>query len=231
MRNISTILQKNSLSKGTSSNNVIAKNSCPKYKEKKSFQDRPYHIPEASQELHFRRRNNSERASERKLRKALKSNLTTDEFNRFINHMTRTEWLASLGTLSATMAHELLQRLTIIHLSLDDILDRLQAATLPLESTVRDLKDVLVQLSHFTSMVQRFRNLTRKCPERAINPIDIKLIAERIVTVLNKSAAQKKIKLQIKNLEKLPTVHMNEREIEQLFFILIENAIQAADGR
>ncbi|MBN2315114.1 MAG: GHKL domain-containing protein, partial [Sedimentisphaerales bacterium] len=28
-----------------------------------------------------------------------------------------------------------------------------------------------------------------------------------------------------------PTVHMNEREIEQLFFILIENAIQAADGR
>jgi two-component system NtrC family sensor kinase len=231
MGRISDIPKKNIISKGTFSNDVIAKGSCQKYKRKKSFQDHPYHKPEAFQNVNVHGYDNSQRATLKKLRSAVSNNLTKDECSIFINHMSRVERLASMGTLSTTMAHELTQLLTVIHLSLEDILDGLETATLPLDSVIGDLKEVLVQLSHFTSIVQRFRNLARKDPEKIVNPIDLKLIAQKFVTVLRKSARQKKIRLQIRELEKLHPVLMNEREIEQLFFILIENAIQAADGK
>jgi len=231
MGRISYILRKNSISKGTFHNDVVAKKSCQKYKGKKSTQAHPYPAPKAFQEDSIRRHNHSEKAALKKLQRVLNNDLTREEFGLFIHHMNRVERLASMGTLSATMAHELIQRLTVIHLSLDDILDELETTTLPVESTVRDLRDVLAQLSHFASIAQRFRNLARKDSTRTANPIDLKLVAEKIVAVLNKNARQKRMKLQIGELEKLPPVHMNEREVEQLFFILIENAIQAADGR
>ena len=231
MGRISYILKKNIISKGTFSNDVIAKGSRQKYKRLKSFQDHPYLKVEAFQNVNVHEYNNSKRATLKKLQSAISNNLTKDECSIFINHMSRVEWLASMGTLSATMAHELTQLLTVIHLSLEDILDGLETTTLPLDSAIGDLKEVLFQLSHFTSIVQRFRNLARKDPEKIVNPIDLKLIAEKIVTVLSKSARQKKIQLQIRGLENLHTVLMNEREIEQLFFILVENAIQAADGK
>ncbi|MHC4147692.1 MAG: sensor histidine kinase [Planctomycetota bacterium] len=37
--------------------------------------------------------------------------------------------------------------------------------------------------------------------------------------------------LQLKDMDKLPHVSMNERDSEQLFFALVQNAIHAADGK
>lgn len=231
MGRISYILQKNNSLKNTLSHVAFPKGSYHKYEGKKSCQAHPYLKPEAFQDVNFRGYDRFERATLNKLRSAVGNILTKDECRIFINHMGRVEGLASMGMLSATMAHELTQLLTIISLSLEDILDELEAAILPLESTVGDLKDVLVQLSHLTKMIHRFRNLARKEPEKIVNSINLKLVAEKIVTILSKSARQKRIQLQIRELERLHPVRMNEREIEELFLILVENAIQAADGR
>lgn len=226
----SDILQKSSTPKRTFSNDVTAKKSCQENKGKKSFQAHQYHIHSAFQEVNIHRSDNYERVTLEKLGSSFYRNLTKEEFSIFINHMTRVEWLASLGTLSATKDHELMQVLTVIRLSLDDILDGLKTASLSLETAIRDLNEVLVQVSNITSIIQRFQNLARKCPERVVNQIDLKLVAEKIVKVLSKSAKQKRIELHLKELDRLPSIYMNEREIEQLFFILVENAIQAADG-
>jgi signal transduction histidine kinase len=39
------------------------------------------------------------------------------------------------------------------------------------------------------------------------------------------------VTLQVEGMDKLPHIYSCERELEQLFFSLIENAIQAADGK
>jgi signal transduction histidine kinase len=44
-------------------------------------------------------------------------------------------------------------------------------------------------------------------------------------------ARRAKMTLHLKGMDKLPPVYSNEKDIEQLFFALTENAIQAADGK
>ncbi|MFC1634054.1 sensor histidine kinase [Planctomycetota bacterium] len=147
------------------------------------------------------------------------------------SHMARVEWLASLGTLSSTVAHELKQPLTVIRLSLDDILDGLEAASLPPEAVIKGLKEALAQVSNLTSIIERFRNLARISPEKVVNDINVKIVAEKILNVLRKSAQRRRIELHLREMDRLPPICINEREIEQLFFALVENAIQAADGK
>jgi two-component system NtrC family sensor kinase len=157
-------------------------------------------------------------------------NPITEESGAFSNHMARVEWLASLGTLSASVAHELMQPLTVIRLSLDDALDELQAIGFSSKTTIRGLEDALAQVPNLTSIIERFRNLARDVPQEA-GAIDVKNIVERIVNVLRKSAQLTGIELHVREMDGLPPIHISEREMEQLLFALVENAIQAAEGK
>jgi C4-dicarboxylate-specific signal transduction histidine kinase len=56
-------------------------------------------------------------------------------------------------------------------------------------------------------------------------------IAKRIVSILSSKAEDAKMVISIKGLENLPEIHFNEISLEQIFVVLIQNAIDAADGR
>ncbi|GAI33197.1 unnamed protein product, partial [marine sediment metagenome] len=58
-----------------------------------------------------------------------------------------------------------------------------------------------------------------------------KAVAERIVRLLSEIARQARVSLRLKGMDKLPLIQSNEKDLEQLFFALVENAIQAADGK
>ena len=49
--------------------------------------------------------------------------------------------------------------------------------------------------------------------------------------MLSEKAEEAKIDILIKNLEQLPQVEINETALEQILFIIIQNAIEAADGK
>jgi C4-dicarboxylate-specific signal transduction histidine kinase len=61
--------------------------------------------------------------------------------------------------------------------------------------------------------------------------ISLKPIAERIVKLLEGNAARAKVNVLVENLDGLPHIQLSERDGELLFFALIDNAIQAADGK
>ncbi|MEE9371309.1 MAG: PAS domain S-box protein, partial [Sedimentisphaerales bacterium] len=144
--------------------------------------------------------------------------------------MTRAEQLASVGTLSATLAHELTQPLTVIRLSIENLLEELKTASCP-ESVTEQLTDSLTGIVDAAAIVDRFRDFARKSSEKTLGKVELKAIVEKIVELLNESAKRAKLALLIRNMNELPPVHSNERNIAQLFFALIENAIQAADGK
>jgi len=48
---------------------------------------------------------------------------------------------------------------------------------------------------------------------------------------LSESARRARVTLHLKGLDRLPPVYLSEKDIEQVFFALVENTIQAADGR
>ena len=155
---------------------------------------------------------------------------TKEELDMYREKMARAEQLASLGTLSATMAHELTQPLTVANLSIENSLAELEKTSCP-GDVVKELKDCLAELSHITSTVNRFRNFARKSSEKTIKQVNLKSLAERITKLLNESAQRTKLGLHLKNMDNLPPLYSNEKDLEQLFFALIDNAIQAADGK
>jgi PAS domain S-box-containing protein len=153
-----------------------------------------------------------------------------EELTKYREQMARAEQLASLGTLSATVAHQLTQPLTVIRLSIDNALDELAALSYS-GNVTRKLQESLTQLSNITSKIENFRNFARKSSGRTVAEVNLKVVAVRIIRLLSESARSANIILRIRNMDDLPCPWMNENDLEQLFFALIENAIQAADGK
>jgi PAS domain S-box-containing protein len=153
-----------------------------------------------------------------------------DELSKYRGQMARAEQLASLGTLSATVAHQLTQPLTVIRLSMDNALDELEA-TSSSETVIRKLRDSVTQVSNITSIIENFRNFARKSSGRTVSEVNLNVVAARIARLLSESARSANIVLRLRNMGDLPCPWMNETDLEQLFFALIENAIQATDGK
>jgi len=153
------------------------------------------------------------------------------ELGTFRTRMARAEWLASLGTLSASLAHEFTQPLTIVRLSLDDALDKLRVVSPPPQTVITGLNEALTQVSDLAVIVKRFRDLAGAHSEKTVEEVDVKAVAERITRLLSESAKCERLVLQLKDMDDLPPVCMNKRDLEQLFFALIENTMQATDGK
>jgi PAS domain S-box-containing protein len=158
------------------------------------------------------------------------SKRSLEQLNAYREKIARTEQLASLGTLSATLAHELTQPLTIIRLSLESAMEKLRLVSSP-ETFANKLKDSLNQVSNMASITERFRNFARRSSERIVGEVDLKTVAERIVVFLSESAKRANVELRFEGWEELPHIYWNENDLEQLFFTLITNAVQAADGK
>ena len=154
---------------------------------------------------------------------------TEEELDIYREQMTRAERLASLGTLSATVAHELTQPLTVISLAIENSLAELKKISCP-DSVMEDLKKGLSEVSNANSIVNRFRDFARSSPEKSVRKVDLKAVADRITGLLEESARRVRVTLQVKGMGRLPPIYSNEKELEQLFFALVDNAIQSADG-
>jgi len=144
--------------------------------------------------------------------------------------MARAEHLASLGTLSATLSHELNQPLTVIRLYIENSLAEMDKTQQP-PGITDALKDSLKEIETAASIVDRFRNFARQSSEKNFCQVDVKTVAQRILALLNEAAQRANVSLICKDMDNLPPVYSNEKDLEQVLFALIENAIQVADGK
>ena len=153
-----------------------------------------------------------------------------EELNKYREKMSQVEHLASVGTLSAILAHELTEPLTVIRLSFQNSLAELETMSCP-STVVEDLNKGLSEISSVTSIIDKFRNFVRISSERTLKIVDLREIAERIVELLDESAWRAKVTLKVKGMDMLPPIYSHEKDLERLYFSLVENSIQAADGK
>ncbi len=153
-----------------------------------------------------------------------------EELSKYREQMSRAEQLASLGTLSATIAHQITQPLTVIRLCLENALDELEGTSCSKAVTTR-LSESIGQVSNITSIVNNFRNFARRSSDTWIGLVSVWAVAERLTSLMSETARQARVRFVLENLDGLAPVMLRERELEQLFFALIENSIQAADGK
>ncbi|MBN2181268.1 MAG: PAS domain S-box protein [Sedimentisphaerales bacterium] len=155
---------------------------------------------------------------------------THEKLDRYREEMARAEQLASVGTLSATAAHELTQPLTVIRLLIENALKKLE--TIGSDQAITEkLKDSLDEVSNITSVVERLRRFARKTSGKISKEVDLYLVASKIINLLYGSAQQTGFTIHPENMEKLPHIYSNDKDMEQLFFSLIDNAIQASQNK
>ncbi|MFQ6036011.1 MAG: PAS domain S-box protein, partial [Sedimentisphaerales bacterium] len=153
-----------------------------------------------------------------------------DQLRDYSKRMARAEQLATLGSLGAALAHQLTQPLSVINLLIENALTELKKTHY--SDTVADkLRDVLTEVSRINSVAHRFREAAKRSSERIIKEIDLKAVAERTLKLCDESGRRAKVTMHLKDFDGLPFIYTNEEELEQVFFALVDNAIQAADGK
>lgn len=159
-----------------------------------------------------------------------KSKQAEEELDMYREKMAHAERLASVGALSAIMAHTLNDLLTAIQLSIQDAIE--ESKKTPRQSTItKYLKEGLRSVSEVSSTVHSLGKFASESSKEIISKVNLKAVAERTVKLLSESARRTKMSLHLEGMGKLPPIYSNERDLEQLFFSLVENAIQAADGK
>jgi len=142
--------------------------------------------------------------------------------------MVQLEQFASLGTCSAMLSHQLNEPLTVVRLALEYSLEALQSTPCP-QAVTEQLGMALRGVSKIGSIAKAFRRFARQGVPRTRSEVDLNAVANHTVRLFREIARQAKTTLHLQGFDSLPPVNLRG-DIEQLFFALIENAIQAADG-
>jgi len=142
--------------------------------------------------------------------------------------MTKAERLASIGTIGAALSHRVTQPLTAIALSIENALAELETTEVP-ASISKCLRRGLDGVTQISSIADNLRNLAKAPGKSAAELIDLGLLVGEVFKILRQEALTANVSLSMSDLDVLPPVFANRFAIEQAFFALVQNAIQAAD--
>jgi PAS domain S-box-containing protein len=147
-----------------------------------------------------------------------------DEYRRKLERRARE---AAVGVLSATVAQQLVEPLSVAQLMLD-------RATAP-GSGVPDaihgsISKGLSELLKARETLGRFMEMAHPGAMAPEQPVGLYQIAKRTMSVFADSAQRRRLTIAIKDMDIVPLMTVSPREVEQVFYHLIQRAMDAADG-
>lgn len=140
----------------------------------------------------------------------------------------RARRLASIGAASASLVHQLRQPLSALGLSIDNALAAVDGSCPPRALT--SLRCALTEISRATEILHAWQIQLRSSPGTGSQNAEIQKVAEQVVQVLDESAWRACVTVRLKDLRELPRARISEMDLQQVFYALIENSIEAADG-
>ena len=136
-------------------------------------------------------------------------------------------YIASMG---AIVAHQLNQPLTIINMRLGKALEIVNESNCS-PKCLSNVKESLAEAKRAAAIIKKFRQCSKDPALETTGKVNISNTTNRMVTMLSEKAEQAKIDIFTKNLKLLPEVEINETALEQILYIIVQNAIEAANGR
>jgi PAS domain S-box-containing protein len=132
------------------------------------------------------------------------------------------EHLATLGELSAGLAHEIKNPLAGIKGAIDVIQD-----SLPLSDTHREiLGDVIHEVNRIDKIVRDLLNYAKPKPP-SLSTIDLPELVHHVVALVRKSSKQGPLPIQVMQLTPVPEFTGDETQLEQVLLNLLLNAQNA----
>jgi PAS domain S-box-containing protein len=144
---------------------------------------------------------------------------------RMEEQMFQTEKLASLGTLSAGVAHEINNPVGVILGFTEILLDRIPPDTKEYEI----LKTIERQGLNAKRIVENLMTYARK-PSEHKEFTDVNKDIENVLTLVQNSLLTRKIELEVRLARGLPRVRGDSGELQQVFLNLVNNAMAAMPG-
>jgi signal transduction histidine kinase len=137
----------------------------------------------------------------------------------------RSERLTALGLLSAEVAHEIRNPLTVMKL----LSDTLSQGMAPDDPKVEDLDVMREKIAHMEGVVSRVLGMS-KAQSGAFRVVDIRKATENAVLLLRLKLQQLGVKVEIHGDEVIPAVEGHPGQIQQVFLNLMMNGVQAMNG-
>ena len=137
----------------------------------------------------------------------------------------RSERLTALGLLSAEVAHEIRNPLTVMKL-LSDTLAQGMASDDP---KMEDLGVMREKIAHMEGVVSRVLGMS-KAQSGAFRIVDLRKATENAVLLLRLKLQQLGVKVEIHGDQVIPAVEGNPGQIQQVFLNLMMNGVQAMTG-
>lgn len=152
---------------------------------------------------------------------------TQMEFDKYRKEMAHTTRMATLGTMSDAMAQQLSKPLAVARIYLRRLLADL-AKTGGGENVLGKLEDCLAEVDRATEVIEGFYSEAHIKSSPTTEPVDLQQIVQKIIAVFGESARRAGLRIETIGMDVVPSLKISSRELEQIFFILIQNAIDAA---
>jgi signal transduction histidine kinase len=151
-----------------------------------------------------------------------------DELDKYRREVEKSAKMAQIGTMSSIMAQQLEEPIAVTRLMLQRLAANLDGTQTD-EEMLSGLKKGLSEISRAANIVEKFRGVADVPEQEIIAPVDIYQIAKRLMKVSAQSAKPANLSIAVKDINFVPFMSMSSHELEQIFFILMQNAIDWAD--
>lgn len=137
----------------------------------------------------------------------------------------RSERLTALGLLSAEVAHEIRNPLTVMKL----LSDTLSQGMAPDDPKMEDLDVMREKIAHMEGVVSRVLGMS-KAQSGAFRVVDLRKATENAVLLLRLKLQQLGVKVEVHGDQVIPAVEGHPGQIQQVFLNLMMNGVQAMTG-
>lgn len=149
-----------------------------------------------------------------------------DEYRRKLERNARE---AAIGVLSATMAQQVDEPLSVTRLVLEKAVADLAAPEIP-DIARNSISRSLSEIRKAHAALKRFMEIAGPGSAATERPVGLYQIARRTMSVFAENAQRRKLTIAIKDMDVVPLTAVSPREVEQIFYHLIQRAIDAAGG-
>ena len=149
--------------------------------------------------------------------------------SRVYSRMKERDRLAALGSMAAGLAHEVKNPLGAIK-GAAQLLEEVGAST-PDDPAAREFVGIILEeVNRLDRVVGSFLDYARPHAGNPI-PLDLNAAVRRTVQILSSQITDDAIELRLDLIEPLPRTRMDPEKFRQVLMNLVQNAIQAMDGR
>jgi len=151
------------------------------------------------------------------------------ELEKYKEKVLRVQKHAYISSVGSIVAHQINQPLTKISILVDRAAEQMEKESC-CPAALENTKDAVAEVQKIASIIRKFRQYSKDFSFETGDKFDINDVAQRIVSMLSEKAKKARMHIYAGGLKELPVIEINEAALEQIFLIIIQNAIEAADG-